>query len=178
MTYEPDTEYIEMCKTATEIQDHWYADLKFIGKSPTSNISKGNFFKCGDGIGLIGAVVTEVAAKKESTLYYELVRYYGGWFYKQYHEKMQLDRPFIWLPRQSDLQAMIDLDHVCVSLFTTPDNAKDLRPEKYVLNIDFEDGSDRYFYGDNYEQLWLQFVMWDLHEKYWKKDGKEWAVKQ
>ena len=71
---------------------------------------------------------------------------------------------WVWLPRQDQLQDMIDLK--LTELFRV-----------FVDEMTYEAGG-RYFYGNLYEKsmekIWLIFIMAHKHQKYW--NGKEWIL--
>jgi len=76
---------------------------------------------------------------------------------------------FIWLPRQDQLQGMVDLEQYN-HLVIRYDNRSDNRWSIYFRKSHTSDYVELYAIGK--EQLWLAFVM---HEKYGKKwDGKDW----
>ena len=65
-----------------------------------------------------------------------------------------------WLPRQDQLQDMVKSEYEC----------------DYDMNLDFTEFTTNLYtheqIGASMEQLWLAFVMHELHSKQW--DGKQW----
>ena len=70
--------------------------------------------------------------------------------------KDRINHRRIWLPRQDQLQEIVDN-------YTTGDLL--LQINKFYLHSDYTPSTSM-------EQLWLAFVMWELHQKKW--DGKSW----
>ena len=67
-------------------------------------------------------------------------------------------KDFIWLPRQDQLQEMVDLEPISLLLARFRGWFKNEVIHRKCL--------------DSMEQLWLAFVMFELHGKKW--DGREW----
>jgi len=85
----------------------------------------------------------------------------------------------VWLPRQDQLQKMVDWKKWKRKHQTIQFGANGLydkfRPSMLVLPPEGEQGL--VWCSDNsmtsMEQLWLAFVMWELHQKKW--DGGKWV---
>ena len=67
----------------------------------------------------------------------------------------------VWLPHQDQLQGMYNHLLNCV--------------DKLVVFYRFV-ARERPEYGNTMEQLWLAFVMWELHKKKW--DGNKWVKEE
>ncbi len=77
---------------------------------------------------------------------------------RSFTEEEYLKNGFIWLPRQDQIQEMINYcstNFICglYDWFVEPGGRED----------EF----------DSYEKLWLAYYMWEYHKKTW--DGKKWA---
>ena len=79
---------------------------------------------------------------------------------KVYKEEDFEEEPIIWLPRQDQLQNMIEVLDI-TELF-------DKFFEYYTLNWTIR--SDSWWKTSSFEQLWLAFVMNKVHNKQWKNE--------
>ena len=76
----------------------------------------------------------------------------------------------IWLPRQDQLQEMVEWTNKYQIALFEPSTYK------YSLNVEDKTGVTQYWVdGNSMEQLWLAFIMFELHQKHW--DGKAWIKK-
>ena len=97
---------------------------------------------------------------------------YGNLWDRGKHVSHYMDL-LIWLPRQDQLQAMI-------TFHRHPERKETPNFCAYYMCFDFFQWIPRYGppegKGDincnSMEQLWLAFVMWELHQKKW--DGNKW----
>ncbi len=85
-----------------------------------------------------------------------------------YEYETEYEKTDIWLPRQDELQEMIDwkLYEIRFDMFLAP--IMSFR----ISGADAKSGN--YVEGLSMEQLWLAFVMWELHKKKW--NGEEWQT--
>ena len=72
-----------------------------------------------------------------------------------------IETNYIWLPRQDQLQEMVDWVSFTVSR----------RNDQWRMNANHE-----IYLADSMEQLWLAFCMWELHKKVW--NGEDWHGEQ
>jgi len=81
----------------------------------------------------------------------------------------------IWLPRQDQLQGMVD-PHIFNSPWFIWGKFKDFVAGKWWVNGVCEMRPEHYSYiaqFQSFEQLWIAFVMHELHNKHWS--GSEWV---
>ena len=83
----------------------------------------------------------------------------------------------IWLPCQGQLQEMVRplVEHNQRNTYAA---VKGENPEAFIelcLVADFARWCEHQCWQASMEQLWLAFVMWELHKKVW--NGKEWKIK-
>jgi len=125
-------EYIEMCEKAEEIQGN-------------HKIVSGDYFNDGE----ICAEVLEVENNE-------------GYLIKSIYGKYFLPSECVWLPRQDQLQEMINQDYLTGFIYDLYEFSKEW--------LYHDNGNDLRF--TSLEQLWLAFVMYEKFNKVW--DGKEW----
>ena len=90
---------------------------------------------------------------------------------------LRKEEKVVWLPRQDQLQCM-----VWIPAMSNYRNNQDLaRAFSFWLDGNDDISHPRYIewgdYTDSFasmEQLWLAFVMWELHNKKW--DGEKWIA--
>jgi len=105
----------------------------------------------------------------------------GCWITRHLYISKTLDywimekAPHVWLPRQDQIQEMLDwksmgIDGPLYQLEAIDDwsGGEEIRLNKSPEDIAFD---DKY---DSLEKCWLAFYMWEKHKKIW--DGKKWVA--
>ena len=132
-------EYIEMCKEARQIQQIWKKTIGDYFYNPPYYSSNN-----------VSIIFDSYIRNKE-----EGREYYGG----TYSNNEQVLDGATWLPRQDQLQAIVDLNTIV---------------NWHFYNF-VNDGLSTYLdYFTSMEQLWLAFVMQKIYNKIW--NGSEWIV--
>lgn len=145
-------EYIKMCRLATEIQEP-----RSSGEVPLEH---------GDYLFLDGQVVLYLAEGEELAFQYEnrdRLVIMEGWNDENSHER-KIDHPVVWIPRQDQLQELINKEYVEPSAMIN-DLLRWVHQEDMYL--------EEIFHGsESMEQLWLTFLMHQNYAKVWH--GGEW----
>jgi hypothetical protein len=169
-------EYILMCKKAQEIQ-YWKYEQKFI---------ESDFVYTGKKVRVIGhdfLPVYQLFQKGSDYVRFAMMKALSVFVYEQ---EVPTDRltikdgeyiveelaNAIWLPRQDQLQEMIE--YLTDYDFELTSNGTEwfLRYTAILRNLDRERIEGEIEYATSMEQLWLAFVMKEKYQKMW--NGKEW----
>lgn len=81
-------------------------------------------------------------------------------------------KPGTWLPRQDQLQKMVDLKKIG---YTFEEGFAILWDKDFGYMEDDEKEISYYKNFDSFEKKWLAFVMREKHNKIWDNEGKCWS---
>jgi len=134
--------YIKMCEKAKEIQAEW-------------KLQVGDYYFANKKIHVLG---TEI---------YKNRRIYP--FESSPYIKTDFFRDRVWLPRQDQLQEMLNLKVIKYGLLNEIDNILyKVYKDKYISGFAF----------DSFEQLFLALVMYKKYEKIWDNKKEEWIKEE
>jgi len=139
--------YAMMCQKATEIQEHWVP-------KPCDFIIDHEDVKGGFGFCSPAASITQVVDS-----------YIGAPDSEDYkHESEHLKKNSFWLPRQGQLQKIIEPDDSKVHSIIT----KVIKSQYYDFSKKAHDAAPMIFYS--MEQLWLAYVIKERYNKTWNEE--------
>lgn len=138
--------YIKMCERAHEIQEnknqHYFGD--YIVRDGVVRVVNGYLLNEG--------------GNEYRAIHNIDDDFIEQWFMENYQY-------YIWLPRQDQLQEMVNIDKfICF--------------KSGVLEIEnYSQNEESIYYSQltSFEQLWLAFVMQEKHNKVWNEDKQEWV---
>lgn len=171
-------EYIEMCEKAQEIQN-----LREVKERVLTDKDKCNH-KLGDFSLWLNSDYCYCEFSKNNALYNNNIKSDISIFSDIFNSFLNYSKcihflesysKLIWLPRQDQLQEMLDLTNKVSWCFSTG-----LTP---VCRCEYGGGYDKetekelnYFDSfSSFEQSWLAFVMKEKYSKTWNKETKEWV---
>ena len=151
---DPSLQYVRMCKGATEIQNQWKFEL-------------GDYFST---IRQTALHERNLATETDDRKGFSIVDSY--WLNDELTKK-RIPEPWVWLPRQDQLQEMLSDEH---RIFYKDTVGKWPAGFIFMVVLDrfraFLECEYDYTELDSAEQIWLAYVMDHVHEKRW--DGSTW----
>lgn len=156
--------YVKMCEKAEDIQASY------------RNNDSGNFYgtKAGDIVAILGGV-NEILenGERQKDYFYTCLTMVNWVEVKKAHEE---GNKIIWLPRQDQLQRMIEGYYVIKKLRSDlGDYFKIEGLQRYKLTTGREVKTECESIADNLERALLEFVMNQLYNKTWNSEKEDWV---